>query len=167
MYTPQHIANFFLDKAEAECVPITPLKLIKLVYIAYGWVLALLGQRLFDEPIEAWKHGPVIPSLYHEFKHYRSEPIVGDATWYDLDTGKTSRPTVPGDDVEVRDILEKVWAAYRRLSGWALRQKTHEDGTPWSQTYDANVMSKSIPDDLIQPHFHQKIQEIVDTAEAG
>jgi len=163
-YTPQHIANYFLDKAEAECVPITPLKLIKLVYIGYGWVLALVGRRLFPEPIEAWKHGPVIPSLYHEFKHYRSDPITDDALCYDLDTGQSFRPTIPADDTLVRGILDKVWSAYRRFSGWALRQKTHEQGTPWEQTYDPNVMSKQIPDDLIAPHFQQKIREILDAA---
>lgn len=166
-YTPQHVANYFLDKAEAECVPITPLKLIKLVYIAYGWVLALLGRRLFEEPIEAWKHGPVVPSLYHEFKHYRGDPITDDALFYDLDTGKAFRPTISADDTGMRSVLDKVWAAYKRFSGWALRQKTHETGTPWHQTYDPNIMSKPIPDHLIKPHFQQKIREILDAAQAG
>lgn len=35
-YTPQHIANYFLERAEREGVRVSPLKLIKLVYIAYG-----------------------------------------------------------------------------------------------------------------------------------
>lgn len=52
------------------------LKLIKLVYLAYGWSIAL-DYRLFDEPIVAWKHGPVIRSLYHEFKHFGAAPIKG------------------------------------------------------------------------------------------
>lgn len=160
-YTPQHIANYFLDKADAEGRAITPLKLIKLVYIAYGWVLALLGRKLFDENIEAWKHGPVIPSLYHEFKHYQGAPITDDAQWYDLDTGKSFRPTIKADDKAVRSILDKVWAAYKMFSGWALREKTHEAGTPWKRTFDPKVMSKPIPDNLIKAHFQQKIKEIV------
>ncbi|MFB0873338.1 MULTISPECIES: Panacea domain-containing protein [unclassified Sphingobium] len=164
-YTPQHIANYFLAKAEEDGRPLTPLKLIKLVYIAYGWVLGLLGTRLFEERIEAWKHGPVIPSIYHEFKHFGGGAITDDAVWYDLDTGDCRRPTIDSSDRDLQIILDKVWAAYKRFSGWALRQKTHEVGTPWEQTYDPNVKGKQIPDDLIKPHFQQKIREIVDAAE--
>lgn len=46
-YTPQHVANFFLDRAEEEGFPLTQLKLMKLVYIAYGWHLAITGEALF------------------------------------------------------------------------------------------------------------------------
>ncbi|MGY4397238.1 putative phage-associated protein [Sphingomonas sp. UYAg733] len=165
IYTPQHIANYFLERAESEGRPLTPLKLIKLVYIAYGWVLALLGTKLFDEQIEAWKHGPVIPSVYHEFKHFGSSPITGDSVWYDLETGACNRPTVDTGDKVFRPILDKVWSAYRRFSGWALREKTHQLGTPWEQVYDSKAMNKPIPDEAIQPHFQDKIREILDAAE--
>lgn len=164
-YTPQHVANYFLDRAEDEGRPLTPLKLIKLVYIAYGWVLALVGARLYEEPIEAWKHGPVIPSLYHEFKHFGGGHITDDAFWYDLDTGDCARPSIDKNDKMTRAILDKVWAAYKRFSGWALREKTHERGTPWDQTYDPNVRGKVIKDGVIKKHFHEKIREIVDAAE--
>ena len=30
--------------------------------------LALSGEPLFDEEIEAWDHGPVVPSMYQYFK---------------------------------------------------------------------------------------------------
>ena len=33
------VANYFLEKAEQEGKPITPLQIQKLVYIAYGWYL--------------------------------------------------------------------------------------------------------------------------------
>lgn len=166
MYTPQHVANYFLDRANAESRNIDPLKLIKLVYIAYGWVLALTGERLFDEPIQAWKHGPVIPSIYHEFKHYRSEPICEPSGIFDMETGSYDIPKVPKSDPTTNLILEKVWAAYRRYTGWALRNKTHEPNTPWTMTYDGSK-DKIIPDELISSHFHKKIREIVDAARAA
>jgi uncharacterized phage-associated protein len=162
-YTPQHIANYFLDRAEEDSLTIDPLKLIKLVYIGYGWVLALTSERLFEEPIEAWKHGPVVPSIYHEFKHYRSKPIQEPSGAFDMETMDYSIPKLPNDDATTLLILEKVWAAYRPFSGWSLRNKTHQPGTPWSRTYDGN-MSKPIPDELIKTHFHEKIREIVDAA---
>jgi uncharacterized phage-associated protein len=165
-YTAQHVANYFLDRARDDGRDMDPLKLIKLIYIAYGWVLALTGDKLFEEPIQAWRHGPVIPSIYHEFKHYRSGPICESAGIFDMDTGTYEIPRIPKSDATTNLILEKVWAAYRRFSGWALRNKTHEQGTPWKDTYDG-AMDKVIPDELISPHFHQKIREIVDAARAA
>ena len=76
LYSPSHVANFFFERGERDGIPITPLKLNKLVYIAYGWVAGAIGQRLFDEEIEAWQHGPVIRSLYDEFKHFKNRPIT-------------------------------------------------------------------------------------------
>lgn len=165
-YTPQHIANYFIDCAKRDGRSLDPLKLIKLVYIAYGWVLALTSTRLFEERIEAWKHGPVIPSIYHEFKHHRYSAIEEKAGDFDMESGAYVTPEIPASDATTRMILEKVWAAYGGFTGWALRNKTHEPGTPWTVTFDG-TMSKPIPDALIAPHFHQKIREIVTAAHSS
>ena len=42
MYEASHIANYMLDRAEQAEKSVTPMKLLKLVYIAYGWSLAVL-----------------------------------------------------------------------------------------------------------------------------
>lgn len=165
-YTPQHIANYFLDRAERDGVRLENMKLQKLVYIAYGWYLALTGKRLFDEPIQAWQHGPVIRSLYDEFKHFVSSAITGRATEINFDTWDETVPRVDADDNEVHLILSKVWAAYNRFSGWQLRAKTHEPGTPWSMTYDPAERDKVIPDELIRPHFSDIIRRILDAAKS-
>lgn len=76
-YTAGEVANYILDLADRDRVAVTPMKLQKLVYITYGWALALFHLQLFQEKIQAWKHGPVIPSLFHEFKVYTNNPITG------------------------------------------------------------------------------------------
>lgn len=165
LYTPQHVANYFLDRAADEGRDITPLKLIKLVYIAYGWVLALLGAKLFSEQIEAWRHGPVVPSLYHEFKHFGKDPITSRSLCIDdgFDFGG-EEPRIE-DNSPVLAVLDKVWAAYRRFSGWALREKTHALGTPWHESY-AVGQNRPIEDRLIAPHYKQKIRELLDAVSA-
>lgn len=35
--SPSHVANFILEKAKDEEMDITQLKLLKLVYLSYGW----------------------------------------------------------------------------------------------------------------------------------
>lgn len=156
-YTPQHIANYFLERAELEGVRISPLKLIKLVYIAYGWYLALLGKKLYNEEIEAWKHGPVIPSIYHEFKEFGSGVIDRRAYDLDLETLDFYAPQVDEADDESRFVLDRVWASYRRFSGWQLREKTHEPDSPWSKVYKDNVRGITLNDDDIKKHFVEKI----------
>ena len=165
-YTPSHIANFMLDRAEREGRPISQMKLLKLVYIAYGWVLATLDKKLFDEPIYAWQHGPVIRSLYDEFKHYGRDPISGRSVSFDLETFDMTEPRVRSDDSKVLTVLDKVWDVYKGFSAWSLRNKTHEPGTPWSQTYDADIRDAEIPDELIKPHFEAKIRTILDNVAA-
>ena len=69
------VANEFLGLAKKEKIEISNLKLIKLMYIAQGLSLSLSDRALFPDPIEAWKYGPVISSIYHEFKHFGRNPI--------------------------------------------------------------------------------------------
>ena len=163
-YTPQHVANFFLEKAESENVPLSQLKLIKLVYIAYGWYLALTREKLFNEHIEAWQHGPVIPSIYHEFKDYGGQPINRLAYDLDLDTFEYVSPKIPAHDERTKIILGKVWGAYKKFTGWSLRNKTHEDDSPWSRVYENGQRGIRLKDEDISEHFTKKISEYLEAA---
>lgn len=163
-YSPQHVANFFLAKGEDESRPITPLKLLKLVYIAHGWNLALVNERLFDDEIEAWQHGPVIPSLYHEFKHYGKRPIEERASIFDLDSFETETPEIPRSDAQTLKILDYVWDAYKGFTGWTLRNKTHASGTPWDKVYEDGKMGIVIPDEIVKTHYADRIGKYIEAA---
>lgn len=163
MYTASHLANFFLDKAEEEDIGVSPMKLLKLVYIGYGWMIAVLDRAPFDEPIEAWRHGPVVPSLYHEFKHFRSNPITTRSGNFDLDKSEFKEPRIPADDDKAITVLSKVWDVYKYFDAWDLRMKTHEQDTPWSEASKAG-RNNSIPPGKIKEHFKQKIDEYLNAA---
>ena len=166
-YTPQHIANFFLKKANASGQPLDQLKLMKLVYIAYGWSLALKNKKLFLESIEAWQHGPVVPSIYHEFKHFGKAPILEPALCVEFDEEdglSVYTPEIPESDQETIFILDKVWAAYRRFSGWDLRNKTHEDNSPWAKVFKAGQRGVPMNDDDIRSHYIDRIRRYIENA---
>jgi uncharacterized phage-associated protein len=158
------IANFMLDKAAKDGIRVSPMKLLKLVYIGYGWSLAVLNRKLFDEPILAWAHGPVIRSLYDEFKHYGKSPIQEHAIDYDLDTQRFCQPRIAESDTEAQIVLGKVWDIYKNFGAWSLREKTHESGTPWSAVYQEGERDIVIPDDLIKEHYKTKIRQYIDDA---
>ena len=166
-YSASQVANFMLDKADKDGIRVSPMKLLKLVYIGYGWSLAVLDRKLFDEPILAWAHGPVIRSIYDEFKHYGKAPIQGRAIEFDLETGDVVEPQVAQSDKDAQVVLGKVWDVYKRFDAWSLRNKTHEPGTPWSTVYREGERDTVIPDNLIKEHFKTKIRQYIDDARGG
>lgn len=46
------------------------MKLQKMLYYQQGYHLAAFGTPLFDEDIEAWMYGPVVPCVYDHFKKF-------------------------------------------------------------------------------------------------
>lgn len=161
----QHIANYFLAKAHEEQLPITQLKLLKLIYVGYGWVAAVLSRKLFEEDIEAWQHGPVIPSIYHEFKHNGSSPIEGLSVNLDFNNPDSlCTPKIPEDEADVYFVLSFVWDIYKNFSAWSLRNQTHEPGSPWSQVYKPGHSGQVIPFELIKEYFNKKIAETLNAA---
>lgn len=60
----------------------TPKKLQKLLFIAYGLFLVVynddknhITERLFTNDFQAWTHGPVSPTIYHKYKDYGMRQI--------------------------------------------------------------------------------------------
>ena len=167
LYKSQHVANFFLGESVKDGVKLDQLKLIKISYIAYGWVLAVLDEKLFSEEIEAWKYGPVIPSLYHEFKKFGYDTIKGKSVRMDVTDDfevHVSVPEIPTSDERTRGILDIVWDVYKNYTGTALIRKTHQADSPWTAVYEPNVHDIVIPDDLIKPHFEMKIRQYLNAA---
>jgi len=147
--SPFAVANYFIQKAAADGGQLTPMKLIKLVYIAHGWYLALTGKPLIREPVEAWKFGPVIESLYHAFKRYGNGAIPAAAA---------TDAAIKGDDAEeIKKVLDKVWDSYAKYSAVQLSTLTHQPETPWRKSFDPTSFYTVIPDALIKEHYLAKL----------
>ncbi|WP_286915685.1 MULTISPECIES: Panacea domain-containing protein [Pseudomonas] len=124
MHSCFDVAKYFLAQSSEDAGDlISNLKLQKLVYYAQGFSLALNGRPLFNEQIEAWLHGPVVPELYHQYKACGSGHIPHPDA-FDLDTFS----------VEERELLDEVYEFYGQYSAWRLRQLTHDE-TPWRESY--------------------------------
>lgn len=154
------IANYFVDKAASDTnapYSLTLLRLVKYVYIAYGFALAILDRLIIDErfdTIEAWKYGPVIPSVYHSFKHNADNPITSKAVVINgksFDDGiQFVSPNV--EDEDVKKILDFVWMRYRNASTVQLIEIMHHDGTPWAYCYRIGRNNK-IPHEMTKAYY--------------
>lgn len=161
MYDPAAVANYLIDLAERNGKPLTPMALQKLVYIAHGWHLAITGQPLLNERVEAWTWGPVIPSLYHQFKGFGSQPITQKAFWSrGFDFGPASLEDASED---TKEILNRVWEVYSKYTPIQLSNMTHQSNTPWHVTWNElqgrSVRHTQIEDDLIRSHFVELAKE--------
>lgn len=150
------VADEILRAAKEKGRALTPLQLMKLVYIAHGWSLGLGRGDLFKNRIEAWKYGPIIPDLYRATKKYGRDQIP-------LDLVGNSAPMV---DKETGQFLRDVYDKYGHLSAYALSQLTHKQGTPWDLVYDSGLNSE-ISDDLIRQHYKRLLDERGRSAEQG
>jgi uncharacterized phage-associated protein len=170
LHNPKSIANFFLDLAASKGISLTPMKLQKLVYYAHGWFAGYTGQPLINESVEAWQYGPVIPSLYHEFKGYGSGPVKRKATDLATDSDEFEiREVPPPQDAGIRSFLEKIWASYGGYSAVQLSEMTHAADGPWDITWKecAGMRGTDIPFDRIQAHFKNVVQKIKHKAAAA
>lgn len=143
------IANAILRIAEKRDLKLTMMQVLKLVYIAHGWSLALLNEPLTAEAPQAWQHGPVYPKLYKALRPYGSQPVtdvIRDPV-YGLEVKADLEP-------RQEEVLEAVVDSYGKFHAFQLSNMTHRVGTPWSVTYDGgNGQYDAIPETLIRDHY--------------
>jgi uncharacterized phage-associated protein len=155
MENPIAIANYFISKSLASGEELTPMKLIKLVYISHGWYLAITNEPLLSEGVQAWKYGPVVNSVYRGTKKFGK----GQVTEMLFDTRTMSFP-VPTNP-QVIALLERIWAVYGKYNGLELSALTHQDGTPWDITWNVRHGKSHnavvISNDLIKDHYRSKL----------
>jgi uncharacterized phage-associated protein len=144
IYQASSVANKMLEIASERGNVLTPMQLIKLVYLAHAWMLALHRRPLIKEAVEAWKYGPVIPQLYHEIKNFRSNPVTK------INCAEESF------DEEAQDIIQQAYSQYGNLNGIELSMLTHEKNSPWDIAW--NNHHTIISNDLIT-HYYQKLAD--------
>ena len=151
----QGVANYILSKIRC-----THLSLEKLVYYAYADYLCEHSERLFEDHIYAFRHGPVINSVYETFKRSGSQYVkpfeFGDDS--DIRTGvkelpARSRILFAKEGTEKLSSIDRTIAKYGKYSAGALVDLTHRAGTPWSYV-DSSVAYQEISDNLIMAYHH-------------
>lgn len=81
----------------------------KLLYYAQAWSLAWTGRPLFEDRIEAWAKGPVVPDVWH------------------------GKPRPVGDlDTDQRAIADAVLEHYGKKTGGELSALSHAE-QPWRE----------------------------------
>ncbi len=152
-YPAKAVANLLLDWAEQMCADITPLKMQKLLYFVHADYLIRTKLPLVKETFEAWSYGPVIPSVYEEFKVFSREKITSRALIFNPKTrSKTTTDLILLSDDEI--ILREVFGLYIGVDAGLLSALSHRPGGPWDQAlkkFNAHQnINRSISNELIR-----------------
>ena len=139
--TSVDLARYIISYANEHRYGINMTKLQKMLYICYGFYLAVTGNRLTNEHPQAWPYGPVFPTTRNKFLNVDFSGI------YDK-----------GDDTITDRVMSCVDFAFRyfgKYNASALTAWSHKPGSPWEKTTNTPNFhwGNVIPDEYILPYF--------------
>lgn len=139
MYDARNIANEFIRLADESGKKLSNMKVQKLLFFAHARMLGLHGEPLLNQEFRAWRHGPVIPLVYHALKQYGPLYI------------RSPIPNVEPATIDSQAMSVILWCfrTYGHMSPLQLADLTHKEGTPWHGARRDGV----IPNGAIQDYY--------------
>lgn len=133
MYDASVLANNVLKRSFDEGYDITPMHLQKILFFIAAQYIKAAETPLLAERFQAWDYGPVLQSIYHEFKPFGASPIRryskdSEGNAYILD--ESSAPLV-------KQIIDEVWDSIKGRPAFQLSRITHNAGSAWYQAWQA------------------------------
>jgi uncharacterized phage-associated protein len=116
--TANVIAEALISLSYRQNAALTNLKLQKLLYYAQAWHLVFFDVALYNDEIQAWVHGPVVPVVFRRFKECRWNPLPNE---------RESKVTSA-----IEAHLSEVWKVYGKFDASKLETLTHSE-TPWKE----------------------------------
>lgn len=142
-----HIANKIIASTDIEHGElISNLKLQKLLYYVQGYFIAVFGEKLFNNEIEAWQYGPVVREMYNHFKMNGSSSISLEED-----------STIATLNKEQEALFNEILKEYSQYSAIKLMHMTHEE-LPWVETFNKNPQGV-ISFNLMKKYFKTLIIE--------
>lgn len=113
MNVASYVCNRYYDEFNSR---IDEMKLHKLLYFAQRESLIQRNTPLFDATFYGWKYGPILKEIRTAYK---------DNSFYE----KVSESVI----VDIKDIIDKVFAEYAAKDSWSLSRLTHGEYS-WKQS---------------------------------
>lgn len=135
------LALALLKKSDDGFIEYTSkLKLLKLLYYIQGYHLAMFNAPLFNDKMEAWLHGPVVPSVYIWAKKLTDEELQNQAMNDEQMGALNLHP-------QQTKLISEVLNIYNKYSAYGLRDKTHTE-MPWLSVYEQGKNNEITTDSL-------------------
>ena len=134
----RHIIAFCNDQEEP--VPVSNIKLQKLLYLVFGYFCLDSNVKLFSDAFQAWQYGPAVAEVYDQFCAFSGSYIY-----------LTDAPPVLPEEItaSINPTIEK----NMRRDVFELVEETHQPGSAWAKAMERRGASKSpdiLFDDIIE-----------------
>jgi len=140
-YKVLDVARYVINYCNEAKQEITNLRLQKILYFVQACFLVSKGLNnpCFEEEIEAWSFGPVIPEVYSEFKTYGNSPIPQIRKYLEVDKRNILQSvfkiySCPFQDEEDKALVNAMIDECNKVSASRLVEITHGQ-TPWKNVY--------------------------------
>lgn len=129
------VARYLIQRNMDAGVPITNLKLQKILYYIQGYSFRQLNSEAFSDPVYRWPYGPVVPSVYFAYNINRANEIceLDDSS---ADPLKTLR-AYDG----MKKLVDMIDDACKDKNAAELVNMTHRE-KPWMEAADSKEISK-------------------------
>ncbi|QKF64112.1 Panacea domain-containing protein [Campylobacter corcagiensis] len=130
-----YVAKYILAKCTNDGHPISNLQLQKILYYIQYEFLTKYDEPLFEDDFEAWKFGPVIPSIYYKYCAGGSLKIISnDNADEDFNDLYLNQKYV------IDEIVEKQRIKYP----WNLVNEVHKKNKAWDKVFSQGAGSGKI-----------------------
>lgn len=123
-YSALTIAGYVVNRSNDIGYAISNLKLQKLLYFIQAEFLMRTGHVCFNDEIQAWDFGPVVPGVYEAYRIYGGANIPKGSSF-------AADEKILPEDRKIIDTVVKDFAPY---SAATLVEITHQQD-PWRDAY--------------------------------
>lgn len=116
-YSALDVAKYVINHEHSMNREISNLRLQKLLYFVQAKVLMETGEPCFEDEMQAWDFGPVVPSVYYKYKIYGS-----------MDIG--TKEVEPNIENKILGFISAILDFCRDYPTYQLVEITHQQ-TPW------------------------------------
>lgn len=129
MYNAIDLAKYIVTRCANADNPISNLQLQKILYYVQMEFLNK-NRQAFNDAIEAWQFGPVVPNVYYYFCGYGAMPITNT---YDVEID-------PADEAIINPIVDEK----SKLNPWDMVAETHKANGAWDRIYKNGKGNKQV-----------------------
>ena len=141
-----NVAAHIINKCIDLDMPVSNLKLQKMLYFLDMTYLVNTGKRLIDEDFEAWQYGPVIKDVYERFSSYAATPIELKQDFSE------NFPSKYANEIQQKiNNLARIRTSY-------LVDISHKEGTPWDIVYNNGMGNHRIISNTILYEYAKNIR---------
>lgn len=140
-YNALDIAEYVIERCNQKNKAISNLKLQKILYFIQAQFIIRFGTPCFNNLMQAWDYGPVVPDVYHKYKIYGNTNI------------SSYRHREYNFEPDEQEVLDETIDEATNYSASHLVEITHKQ-SPWIDAY--HNIDETITPESIKEFFKEK-----------